>query len=185
MKGGEIVLMKGNSSLRTDKEFAFTYNRNADMIYRIAFMIVGNKAEAEDAVQTVFMRYLKNRPEFNKIEHEKAWFIKTTKNYCRDILKCWWRSRKSDEDMPEHSYISFIDEEENIKITEAMNKLPVKYKEILYLYYYEEYSIKEISRILARNESTIRTQLCKGREKIKKQLISEVNYDKETLPAIF
>lgn len=177
--------MESNSSLRTDKEFAFTYNRNADMIYRIAYMHFNNKSEAEDAVQTVFMKYLKKRPEFNEPEHEKAWFIKTTRNYCRDVLRCWWNSRKSDQDIPEQSYIAFGSEEENMKITEAMNKLPVKYKEILYLYYYEEYSIKEISRILVRNESTIRTQLCKGREKIKKYLISEVKYREETLPAIF
>ncbi len=155
------------------------------MIYTIAFMYFKNKAETEDAVQMVFLKYLKKRPEFNELQHEKAWFIKTTRNYCRDVLRCWWNSRKSDEELPEQSYLAFGNENTDSQVTEAMNKLPVKYQEVLYLYYYEEYSVKEISRILVRNESTIRTQLCKGREKIKKYLISEVNYSEKTLPAIF
>lgn len=171
--------MGENSSLVTNKEFSAIYDRNIDMVYRIAYMHLKNKADAEDAAQTVFMKYLNKRPDFKEREHEKAWFITTTKNYCRDILKHWWMSRRTEEETTDQGEYVCFDNEQNSDVVEAMLKLPSKYKDVLYLYYYEEYTVKEMSEILRRNESTIRTQLCKAREKMRKQLKTEVDYNEE------
>ena len=162
------------------ENFSDLYERNINMIYRIALMHLKVHVDAEDAVQSVFLKYLKAPPSFNDHEHEKAWFITTTKNYCRDILKRWWHSKKNDSDIPEAS--TEIPLKSEGEITEKLMQLPEKYKDVLYLYYYEEYSIKEISAILKRNESTIRTQLCKGRERLKKRInVREVYYEERTI----
>ncbi|MBQ7981236.1 MAG: sigma-70 family RNA polymerase sigma factor, partial [Oscillospiraceae bacterium] len=153
------------NSLNVKQKFHEIYCRNADRLYRICLMQLKSVSDAEDAVQGVFLKYLKKPIEFTDINHEKAWFIVTAQNYCRDVLKCWWRSRRTDmEKLPEGAY---SDNDSDNEIFERLMALPPKYKEVLYLYYYEEYSVKEISELLGRNESTIRTQLAKGREKLK------------------
>ncbi len=172
--------MNRDISLPGGGNFSDMYKRNINMIYRISLLHLKVQADAEDAVQSVFLKYLKASPSFKDYEHEKAWFITATKNHCRDVLKGWWHSKKKDSDIPEASTeFSYGSEGE---ITEQLMKLPEKYKDVLYLYYYEEYSIKEISAILKRNESTIRTQLCKGRERLKKRIDNrEVHYEERTI----
>lgn len=163
-----MLHMDHNILLKNGEYFSDLYERNVKMIYRIALMHLKVPADAEDAVQTVFLKYLNVSPEFDNQGYEKAWFITTTRNYCRDILKCWWHSRKTDSDISAVSSASTFDC--GGEVTQKLMQLPEKYKDILYLYYFEEYSIKEISVLLKRNQSTIRTQLCKGRERLKKRL---------------
>lgn len=80
-------------------------------------------------------------------------------------MKSWWKSRRIDIDsLPD---VPYWDKHESHEIMDKLLSLPLKYKTVLYLYYYEGYSVKQISEILNRNESTIRTQLCKGRERLK------------------
>lgn len=162
--------------MNVKQKFHEIYCRNADRIYRICLMQLKSVSDAEDAVQSVFLKYLKKPVEFSDINHEKAWFIVAAQNYCRDVLKCWWRSRRTDlEKLPEAVY---SENESDNDIFEQLLSLPAKYKEVLYLYYYEEYSVKEISELLGRNESTIRTQLSKGRKKLKAELGKEDYYEK-------
>ena len=96
------------------------------------------------------------------------------RNHCRDILRSGWRKKRIDlgnslQEKLEHEKIA--EEDSNECIEQALRKLPVKQKEVLYLYYYEEYSIKEMSALLHRKESTIQSQLAAGRRKLKKQLV--------------
>ena len=70
------------------------YKRNVEMIYRICFMYLKNSTDSEDAVQSIFLKLLKSSTSFADPEHEKAWLIVTTRNYCKDLLKSWWRTRK-------------------------------------------------------------------------------------------
>ncbi|WP_054873670.1 RNA polymerase sigma factor [Oxobacter pfennigii] len=79
--------MENNSLLRTDKELSELYERNMDMVYRICYMHLKNHADTEDAVQTVFLKYIRSIVTFRDREHEKAWFIVTARNCCRDILR--------------------------------------------------------------------------------------------------
>lgn len=159
--------METNTLLVTDKELAEIYQRNVDTIFRLCYMYLKNTADAEDAIQSVFLKLIKAVKKFNDFEHEKAWLIITTKNHCKDILKNWWKSnRVSIDSLPE---ISSWDNnnEKSVEVLEQLLLLPSKYKEVLYLYYYEEYSIKEISTMLERKESTIQTQLSNGRKRLK------------------
>ncbi|MBE6839602.1 MAG: sigma-70 family RNA polymerase sigma factor [Ruminococcus sp.] len=153
--------------------FSEVYERNVDSVYRICLMHLRIVCDAEDATQAVFMKYLKNPRTFSDCEHEKAWFIVAARNHCRDMLRCWWRAKRSDICEVADKTVSF-DTEEDI-LLEKLMALPPKYKEVLYLYYYEEYSVKEISELIGRNESTIRTQLSVGRERLKIELGGYIN----------
>lgn len=158
--------MENNSLLRTDKELAEMYQRNVNMVYKLCYIYFKNSVDAEDAVQSVFLKLLELNIYFNDLEHEKAWFITTTKNHCKDILKSWWKRQRIDfETQPD--IISVDEDVEEKEIISKLLALPEKYRVVLYLYYLEEYSVKEISTLLGRNESTIRSQMQRGRKKLK------------------
>jgi len=160
--------MDKDSLLRTDKEFLELYERNVKRIYRICLMQLKSVEEAEDAVQTVFLKYLKSKKIFRDTEHEKAWFIVTSQNYCRDIFRLlWWRFRSINIDELLETANIEDSKDDYRELMDELLKLPHKYREILYLFYFEGYSVKEMSALLGRNESTIRTQLSKGRERLK------------------
>lgn len=158
--------MEDNSLLRTDKELAKMYQRNVNRVYKLCYIYLKNAVDAEDAVQSVFLKLLQTDVYFNDDEHEKAWFITTTRNYCKDILKSWWKRQRVDfETLPE---IASQDEDRQEKeIIVKLLALPEKYRVVLHLYYLEDYSVKKIAEFLGSNESTIRSQLQRGREKLK------------------
>ena len=142
------------------------YERQVSRIYRIARLYLKNVADAEDAVQAVFLKYIEKEIQFRNLEHEKAWFIVTTRNYCKDVLKNFWKKEVDYKDIPEQQ-----DKEANeSQILQYVMTLPAKYREIIYMYYYEEYSVREISEILKRKESTIQTQLATARKQLRQLL---------------
>ncbi len=155
-----------------NKTFDEVYKRNIDTVYTVSFLHLKNRSDAEDAAQTVFMKYLTSCPVFENPEHEKSWFVLTARNYCRNLLKHWWNRRRADSDCGEAAVPSFACESDG-DMTEALMKLPEKYRELIYLYYYEEYSVREISEITGKKESTLRTQIQRARERLKKQLEKE------------
>ncbi|NLV86746.1 MAG: RNA polymerase sigma factor [Clostridiales bacterium] len=161
--------MGDNSLLRTDKELAEMYQRNVNRVYKLCYIYLKNVADAEDAVQSIFLKLLQSQVCFNSHEHEKAWFITTTKNYCKDTLKSWWRQQRVDfETLPDA--VSNDEDKQKKEIIIKLLALPEKYRVVLHLYYLEEYSVKEIATLLGRNESTIRSQLQRGREKLKNEI---------------
>jgi RNA polymerase sigma-70 factor (ECF subfamily) len=153
-----------------DKEQYITelYERNVDRIYKICYIYFkGNKSDIEDAIQTIFIKILEKEITFENLNHEKAWFIVTTNNYCKNKVKHWWNKNKE---------LDF-DVKDEIKNDELINKvlnLPDKYKVPIYMHYYEGYSCVEISKILKINENTIYSYLHKGRN-ILKIMIEEEN----------
>ncbi|WJQ81943.1 RNA polymerase sigma factor [Brevibacillus brevis] len=158
--------MENNSLLRTDKELAELYQRHVDQVYRLCYIYLKNPVDAEDAVQSVFLKLLKYQMVFNDYEHEKAWLTVTTRNYCKDVLKHWWKTRRVALDtLPE--VFSWNGDEPSGKVLARLLSLPEKYKTVLYLYYFEEYTVKEISEMLGYKESTIQTQLSRGRRRLK------------------
>jgi RNA polymerase sigma factor (sigma-70 family) len=158
--------MENNSLLRTDKELAELYQRHVDQVYRLCYIYLKNPVDAEDAVQSVFLKLIKSQMVFNDHGHEKAWLMVITRNYCKDILKNWWKTRRVDLDaLPEVS--SWNSDEPSEKVFAKLLSLPENYKTVLYLYYFEEYSVKEISEMLERKESTIQTQISRGRGRLK------------------
>ncbi len=146
------------------------FERQHRRVYRIAMMMLQNSADAEDAVQNVFLKFVEKGQEFNDEEHENAWFITVTKNYCKDQLKSTWKKQVDFTEIPE---TASSEEEAEDNLLPYIMKLKEKYREVLYLYYYEEYSVREMARILGRGESTLQTQLSAARGKLKKILEKE------------
>ena len=155
-------------SLDINSEFESIYNRNVETVYRVCYMYMKNKTDAEDMTQNTFMKYLKYNPNFENSEHEKAWFIVTATNNCKNHFKTWWNRNTCLDDEIEISTSDKNDE----TLLFVLN-LPVKYKQVIYMYYYEGYSTVEIAKLLNMKESTIRTHLLKGRQILKEKIGSE------------
>ena len=139
--------------------------REKDLVYRLAFSQCHQKDQADDIFQNVMYRYLKGKPTFESLEHEKAWFIRVTLNCSKTSLKSFWNNKV--EEIDEQAYIF---EKKEIDLTPYLNKLPKKYNAVLYLFYYEGYSTNEIASILKENHNTIKSQLIRGRKLLKKKL---------------
>lgn len=145
------------------------YDREYQRVYCIAMIYLRNIHDAQDAVQNVFIKLLEHPKFFEDEEQEKAWFITVTKNYCKDILKSSWKRKIDLGEIPDMAN----EEKEIYDVMTDMMKLPAKYREVLYLYYYEGYSVKDMSEMLDRKESTLQTQLATARKKLKVELEKE------------
>ena len=142
-----------------------------DRLFRLCLVMLGSEADAEDAVQETVMKYLLRAPAFVDREHEKAWLLTVAKNQCRDMLRARGRRRQVSLECLESTARDPADS----GILEALMSLPEKYRLVLVLYYVEEYSTKDIARIIGRTPSAVKMRLRKGR-----QLLEET-YRKEYL----
>lgn len=157
-----------------EEEFEAIYERNADTVYRICFSYMKNKSDAEDAVQDTFVNLIKKNMKFENYNHEKAWLIVTAGNICKNKLKSWKRKVENIEDY------NCISSKENEDIDETLKfvlNLPAKYKMAIYLYYYEGYTTIEISKITGVKESSVRSQLKRGREMLELKIGGELMYE--------
>lgn len=127
-----------------------------------------NYSDTEDIFQTVFLKYVLHSEPFESEEHEKAWIIRVTVNACKDLLKNVFRSRTVSLDTLIET--PQAQELQHTELLEAVLSLPPKYKDVVYLYYYEGYSAEEISRILKKNVNTVYTLLTRARKILKKEL---------------
>lgn len=162
-------------------------NGYSPMLYRIAYLQLKNNQDAEDVVQETFYQYIKSCKDFESEEHEKAWLIKVTLNGCRKIWRsAWYRhtgsmpeweiaedNEKTDSNMEQE----LLQKERNREIMEAVMKLPGKYREVIHLFYFQQMSVKEIGMVTGRKESTVTSQLTRGRELLKKNLKEEYQYE--------
>ena len=153
-------------------EFRELYDRQINRVYRLALLLLGSVADAEDVAQTFFLKIWEKNPKFRDADHETAWVLTTTRNQCRDLQKSYYRKhRTAIEDAPEKA-VSFVSDADN-EIWQALQSLPEKYRVVLYLHYYEGYPVKELSILLGRRESTLQTQLATGRKLLKESLKEE------------
>lgn len=143
----------------------------ADMLLRIAFHYVGNQADAEDIVQDAFMKLHRYRGGFEDRDHIKHWLIRVTSNLSKNMLRSVHRKRT----VP-------LDEEwkaqtpAQTNVLELINKLDWKYRDALYLHYYEGYRAAEIAEIYGTTANTVTTWLKRGRDKLK-LIIEEEGYE--------
>lgn len=148
------------------------FERYYRFCYRVAFTMVKNHADAEDIAQEAMLRLLIYQPEFAGTEHEKAWMARTTVNLCKDLFKSkWHRDTVGMDAMMQGEKLcalpSFPEDDETLQ---AVRKLPRRYRDCLYLFYYEDYSVREIAMILDEPENTVKTNLRRGREALKQRL---------------
>ena len=145
----------------------------SNAVYRMAYSLVKNKYDADDIHQEVFAIYIVKRPKFENAEHERAWFMRVTVNLCKNLWKTAWRRKvvSLDEDFEEN--IELTAEPKDDGIIDVVRMLPFKYRTVIHLFYYEEFSIMEISDILKMKPSTVRTHLTRARAKLKELLEKE------------
>ncbi len=149
-------------------DFESVYERNIDRVYRVCYLRLGHREDAEDATQNVFARWLRSGKVFDSEEHEKAYFLRAACNESMNMKRSLWnRGRMDFEDLPETLTAVDAPEPAETDTGEILRDLPARYRDVLYLYYYEELSTAEVARTLGRNESTVRTQLQKGRERLR------------------
>jgi len=137
--------------------------KHEDRVYRIAIAIMGNKADAEDIMQDVFLKVVeKKAPPFQSLDHETAWLIRVTVNHCRSRLRSnlWKKTEPLLDIYP-------AQDNEQQSLMETVIALPSKYRIAIYLFYYEGYSTKEIAVITKKKESTVRSHLTRARHMLK------------------
>lgn len=146
-----------------------------DNLYAVAFNICQNQMDAEDVIQDTFVQYYTSNKEFENEQHIRAWLIRVVINKSRNITRTFWRrNRCSLEDYMET--LPFPDPQSR-NLFEEVLKLPEKYRIVIHLFYYEDYSVKEISEILKQSESNIKTRLSRGRARLKQSLKEEWEND--------
>ena len=139
-------------------------DRYADLVRRVCMIHLKNHADTEDIFQTVFLKYVTGTTEFESEEHEKAWFIRVTINACKDLLRSFFRSRtvSLDDLLEQPDQVP----EDHREVLEAVLALPDKYRDVVYLHYYEGYTAPEIGRILRKNPNTIYTWLARAKKQL-------------------
>ena len=151
------------------EDFEAIVTKHENRLYRTALAITGNMSDAEDIVQEAFLRAYERVPDFETEEHEKAWLIRVTVNLCNSRLRSPWRKR----------IVPLLDsyptsEPEQHELLEQIMTLPTKYRTVIHLFYYERYSIKDISELTGQKESTVRSHLTRARQKLKSILKEEL-----------
>lgn len=160
--------------MRSEYEANRAIDLYADMVRRICFLHLKNFADTEDIFQTVFLKYVLFGGEFESSEHEKAWFIRVSINACKDLLKSLFRRTTVPLEIVEGELASMSSMDQDKQyVLDAVLSLPSKYKNVIYLYYFEGYSAKEIADILKQNENTVFSILSRGRAMLKDVLGGE------------
>ena len=154
--------------MRSEQETIRAIERYSNTVRRLCIIHLKNYADTEDIFQTVFLKYVLSSVVFESEEHEKAWFIRVTINACKDLLKSFFHSRVAslNELLEKPAEI----QEEHREVLEAVLSLPKKYREVVYLHYYEDYTAPEISQILGKKVNTIYSLLTRSREMLREKL---------------
>lgn len=157
--------------MRSEWEANQAIDRYADLVRRVCMIHLKNHADTEDIFQTVFLKYVTGTTEFESEEHEKAWFIRVTINACKDLLRSFFRSRtvSLDDLLEQPDQVP----EDHREVLEAVLALPDKYRDVVYLHYYEGYTAPEIGTILHKNPNTVYTLLTRARDELRKMMGGE------------
>lgn len=142
----------------------------ADTVTRICYVNLESRADAEDAWQNVFIKLFKSKKLWDKPDEElRKWLVTVTLNECRDMKRKLFHRNHADIDEMDVSYAPDFDRD----LVRAVRNLPTKYRQVIELYYFEGYSISEISGILSEKENTIKSRMKRGKELLKGDLTNE------------
>lgn len=145
-------------------------------ILRLAYSYLHNKSDAEDILQETLIRFLKTDPRLENEEHEKAWLLRVAANLSKNRIG-YNKTRETDELVDELTETLAAEEKPDLAfVWEAVKSLSPAYREAIHLFHYEGYSTAEIAGILGRKESTVRSDLRRGREKLKTILKEEYDF---------
>ena len=139
-----------------------------DRLFAAAFQVCGNAADAEDAAQEALLRYHISEKQFESEQHIRAWLLRVAINCAKNVSRSFFRRNT----VPLEDYMDSLefDSGESREIFREVMALPEKYRLVIHLYYYEDYSVSEIGRILGLTESNVKVRLSRGRQLLKKAL---------------
>lgn len=136
-----------------------------DTVFRIALNYLGNTYDADDIVQDVLMKLFISNKHFASDDHARYWIIRVTINTCKNVLRSSWKNKNLSLD--ESVATTSFEQKDQESLYLIVMGLPEKYRTVLYLFYYEEFSVKEISKILKLKVTAVTTRLSRAREQLK------------------
>lgn len=160
-------------SSRTDQMAAEALNTYGNAILRCAYSYLHNMADAEEILQDTLLKLLTAAPTFDSEEHKKAWLLKVAANLSKNRIE--YNALRDCDELDES--LAAEGREDLSFVWEAVKQLPTQYREVIHLHYYEGYSTEEMAQILSRNPSTIRSDLRRGREKLKSVLKEAYDFE--------
>lgn len=155
-------------SRKSEADISCILQAYGNILYRTAYLLLGNPHDVQDVMQEVLLRYIEKSPAFASVDHEKAWLLRVISNCCKDCLR--FRKRQSYvelEQIPES-----LAAPEDKQVIQELYALPTKWKSVLLLHYFEGYSVREIAGILRMSENAVKKRLQRAREALKLELIS-------------
>ena len=154
------------------EDFEALVTRHENRLYRTALAVSDSVSDAEDAVQETFLRAYEKAPDFESDEHEKAWLIRVTVNLCVSRLRSPWYKRTAPllDSYP-------AENKSQLELLEQVLSLPLKYRAVIHLFYYEGYSVREIAGLTKQKEGTVRSLLTRARQKLK-SVLEEDGYER-------
>ncbi len=157
-------------SMKYDPMIEAVIRTHYDMVFHLAYARTGNRPDAEDVVQEVFLRFIRRLPEFSDPEHEKAWFLRVTINCSRSLFAS----------LAKHPTAPLSDNaagslDPSSELADLLSRLPQKYRTVIHLFYYEDLRILDIAQLLGLNESTVKMQLTRARRLLKTYLEDEAD----------
>lgn len=151
------------------------FRRYGDRVFSAAFSVCQNREDADDVVQDTFIKYYTRNEDYIDDSHLKAWLLCVAINRAKDITGAFWRrNRVSWEEYMEQ--LEFVQPEDK-SLFQAVMELPEKYRLVIHLFYYEEYSIAEIAALLRSTQGTVKARLSRGRTLLKSMLTEDGNHD--------
>lgn len=142
-----------------------------DNLYQAAYAILQNIADSQDAVQMTFIKYYQNDQDYQNEEHIRKWLFRTIMNQAKDIRRSFWRKSRSE--LNEATAGTVFETSQDQSLFDAVSGLDAKYRIILQLYYYEEFTIREIAALTGLSQSTVKKRLERGRKLLREQLDGE------------
>lgn len=154
------------------KEYERILRLYSNDIYRIALLKLKNVSEAEDVFQNVFIKLYTCDNSFESDKHIKAWLLKVTVNECINVLKSSWNSKvlESINDNSSYDSSTSVTANDNTEVWNVVAALPQKYRDVIFLFYHEQYSTEEISQILDISAPNVRTRLKRAREILRREV---------------
>lgn len=157
--------------MKSAKDLERVIELYADMVRRICLVHLKNRHDTEDVFQNVYMKYMLHEGSFEDSGHEKAWFARVTINACTDWLR--YLSRRKWVPLEVIDEERAVLDEPSVNLLQVILELPEKYRNVLYLHYYEGYSMVEIAGILGRKENTVYTWIARARNILREKLGGE------------
>ena len=152
----------------TEEAFRQAVEQYGDMVFRLAYSYLKNRADAEDVMQETLLKlYVEQKP-FDSPEHRRRWVIRVAVNECKRLLRCPWKRRTSP--LEEAAEAVIFDTPAQTELFRQVMDLPPKYRAAIYLHYYEGYTVREIAGAMGANPSTVQTWLMRARGLLQKRL---------------